>query len=77
MNILETLKECFAENGIVINNMDEELELDSIQYISLIVTIEQKFEMEYPEELLGEKAILTFNKLYEDVKRINEIGVNQ
>ncbi len=77
MNILETLEECFAENGIVINNMDEELELDSIQYISLVVTIEQKFEMEYPEELLGEKAILTFNKFYEDVKRINEIGVNQ
>ncbi len=73
MNILEALKECFAENGIEINDMDEELELDSIQYISLIVAIEQKFEKEYPEELLEERTVLTFNKFYEDVKKINNI----
>ena len=53
--------------------MDEELELDSIQYISLIVAIEQKFEKEYPEELLEERTVLTFNKFYEDVKKINNI----
>lgn len=71
MNILEALKECFVENGIEITNMDEELELDSIQYISLIVAIEQKFEREYPEELLGQRDVLTFNKFYEDIKKIN------
>lgn len=69
-NIEKILKECFAENGIIVKEYDKELEMDSIQYISLIVSIEQMFGIEYPEDMLLDGEFLSYNKIYLDVYRI-------
>ncbi len=70
MEMVNVLSKCFEENGIIINDWNEELEMDSIQYISLIVCIEQNFEFEYPDELLLNNSSITFNKIYTDILEI-------
>lgn len=50
--IRESIIEIFDENGINIYEDEESIELDSLMYISIIVAIEEKFQVEVPDEYL-------------------------
>lgn len=61
--IKNILKEAMEENGVYFfeNLMDEELDIDSLTFISIIVSIEEKLNIEIDNELLIE-----YPKTYND-----------
>lgn len=61
--ISEHLKMIFENSGIEIsqNNLCDNLELDSLQSISVICDIEDAFEISFPDELFKEDVLLSFN----------------
>ncbi|GAB2025266.1 hypothetical protein OfM1_13370 [Lactovum odontotermitis] len=57
MEMEEKLQQCFEDLGIFLDNIqdfdiDEDIE-DSLEFISLIVGIEDAFEIEIPDEYLN------------------------
>ena len=54
INVKKRLEKVFNENGLTIDldNQSSILELDSLQIISLFVSIEDEFNMEIPDEFL-------------------------
>lgn len=69
MNIRQKIIKCIEENGIQIcsdGNLDE---LESIKFISLIVSLEEEFKIEFPEEYL-----LTYK--LSNVDMIKEVIIN-
>lgn len=66
--------EALQQNGIYISDdWDEELEFDSITFISTIVCLEEAFNIEIPDEILLFEKFRTF-RLY--VNNIEEILLN-
>jgi len=62
-DIREKLVEIFDNNGVYIvdNDMNFALDIDSIQTISIIVGIEEAFDVTLPEEFLVSSLLTTFN----------------
>ena len=52
MNIHDQIVEIFEENGVDVENADSFNNIESIQYISIIVDIEQKFDVSLPDYIL-------------------------
>ena len=52
MNIKDTIVKILEENGIEIEDDGVLLYVDSLSFISTIVDIEQKFNIEFPDEFL-------------------------
>ena len=67
INVKKRLEKVFNENGLTID-LDKQssiLELDSLQIISLFVSIEDEFNMEIPDEFLTREVLSSFNDFYE------------
>ena len=67
INVKKRLEKVFNENGLTIDldNQSSILELDSLQIISLFVSIEDEFNMEIPDEFLNREVLSSFNDFYE------------
>ena len=67
INVKKRLEKIFNENGLTIDldNQSSILELDSLQIISLFVSIEDEFNMEIPDEFLTREVLSSFNDFYE------------
>ena len=67
INVTKRLEKVFNENGLTIDldNQSSILELDSLQIISLFVSIEDEFNMEIPDEFLTREVLSSFNDFYE------------
>ena len=65
--VKKRLEKVFNENGLTIDldNQSSILELDSLQIISLFVSIEDEFNMEIPDEFLTREVLSSFNDFYE------------
>ena len=63
INVKKRLEKVFNENGLTIDldNQSSILELDSLQIISLFVSIEDEFNMEIPDEFLTREVLSSFN----------------
>ena len=74
INVKKRLEKVFNENGLTIDldNQSSILELDSLQIISLFVSIEDEFNMEIPDEFLTREVLSSFNDFYEIL--LNNIG---
>lgn len=61
----EQLKQIFRENGYPINKGEEmeQLELDSLQFISIICDIENEFSVAVPDEFLSGENL----DVYQDI----------
>lgn len=61
--IKEKLLNIFDENGFLILEGEEDalLDIDSIQFLSVIVQIEGEFSVEIPDEFLISSLLNTFN----------------
>lgn len=72
--IHDKLCDIFKDNGIILfpDEYDEPLTIDSLRFISIIVEIEEKFELIIPDEFFMLESRLTFNL----VKSIVETLVN-
>ena len=67
INVKKRLEKVFNENGLTIDldNQSSIHELDSLQIISLFVSIEDEFNMEIPDEFLTREVLSSFNDFYE------------
>ena len=65
INVKKRLEKVFNENGLTIDLDNQILELDSLQIISLFVSIEDEFNMEIPDEFLTREVLSSFNDFYE------------
>ena len=67
INVKKRLEKVFNENGLTIDldNQSSILVLDSLQIISLFVSIEDEFNMEIPDEFLTREVLSSFNDFYE------------
>lgn len=62
MSIREKVKTVLEQNGVYISDdWDEELEFDSITFISTIVGLEKEFSCEVPGDMLLYENFKTFN----------------
>ena len=61
--IQEKLMNIFKENGYLVDaeNEYDQLELDSLQFISILCDIENDFDISIPEEYLSGKDLNTFS----------------
>lgn len=64
--VKSTIESVLFDLGIMVDSIDEDFDLrdsiqDSIQFISFIVELEQKFEIEIHDELLQFDSIASFN----------------
>lgn len=59
------------ENGIYVSDdWDEELEFDSITFISTIVCLENEFNFEVPDDLLSIENFKTFRMYLDNIEKI-------
>ena len=63
-NIEERLNRIISENGndIASNNINEKLDIDSITFVSLIVEIENEFDIEIPDDYLLIEKLGTYSQ---------------
>lgn len=61
--IRERVKTMFEENGLVIfpGEEDASLDLDSLRLISLIVAVENTFDIEVPDQYLSQTILTSYN----------------
>ncbi len=67
-NIKERVISILAANYIFINYDEENVDLllyieDSIQFISFVVELEQEFDIEFPDELIGLESFRYINDI--------------
>lgn len=60
---IDQLNKIFLYSGIYLetDEYDDELQLDSIQFISLIVEIEKQFSIKIDEEYFADDTLKSFN----------------
>lgn len=60
----ERLLNVFGACGVFVHEDEKDtlLELDSIQYVSILVMIEEEFELIIPEEYMAEFELSSFNE---------------
>ena len=65
--IKEKLKTVFLENGLDIpeNEEDTILELDSLQFIALVVGVENAFDIQIPDDYLSNEVLSSFGDFCE------------
>lgn len=64
--VKQTVYETLLEAGIMIDSIEEDFDLqdfiqDSIQFISFIVSLEEKLNIEIPDEMLTFDEVVSFN----------------
>ena len=73
MNIKESINKMLEENGIELDEQGVLTNVDSISFISTIVSIEQEFDIEFPDEYLLLSSLSSIN----DIVRVVETVINQ
>ncbi len=63
MDFKEKIKDILCAVGVDYQSDSDELEMDSIQFISLIVMIENEFKFEVPDDLLNITILNTIEKI--------------
>ena len=76
MNIKAEIQRIFEENGIDITIPDNLENIDSIQYVTIIVEIEQFFNIILPDYFLVENILSDFQKLVNIVTDLYENSLN-
>lgn len=72
MDINLKVEKIFEENGVNITDPESLENIDSIQYVTIIVEIEQLFNITLPDYFLAENALVDFPKLVNIISNILE-----
>lgn len=54
----------FEENGIDINDQEAIENMDSLEYIATLVSLEEKFKIEFPDAMLTKNMFENMNDFY-------------
>ena len=71
-NLKNEVEKIFEQNGIVIEQNGNLSDLDSLKLVSSIVDIEDKFNIEFPDELLLMDVFIDINPLCQIIQKIKE-----
>ena len=67
MDIKDEIERIFEENGVDAQDKDQLMEIDSLQYMTIIVEIEQKYGIVFPDEYLERNMVEDFEKFVNTV----------
>lgn len=72
MDFEKRLFDIFEQKGIFLSSdeKNDELELDSIQFISIIVDIENVFNLSFPDNVFISNNLKTFNQFIEEIQHL-------
>lgn len=70
MNIREKLQNIFEENGVDTSDSQQLREIDSVQYITIIVEIEQKFNIVLPDSYIEKNVAEDFDVFVDMIQEI-------
>lgn len=70
MNILNKIYDCLNDNGIDIDEDGNFIEFDSLSYISCIVSIEEEFQIEFPDQYLNSQEMTNINMIEKIIKEL-------
>ena len=71
-NLKNEVEKIFEQNGIVIEQNGNLSDLDSLKLVSSIVDIEDKFNIEFPDELLLMDVFIDINSVCQIIQKIKE-----
>lgn len=71
-NIKKDLERIFDENGVDSSDQQQLNDIDSIQYISIIVEIEQLFNIVLPDFVLSQNKFIDFDRFVSIVTNLYE-----
>ena len=71
-NLNNDVEKIFEQNGIVIEQNGNLSDLDSLKLVSSIVDIEDKFNIEFPDELLLMDVFIDINSVCQIIQKIKE-----
>ena len=71
-NLKNEVEKIFEQNGIVIEQNGNLSDLDSLKFVSSIVDIEDKFNIEFPDELLLMDVFIDINSVCQIIQKIKE-----
>lgn len=60
----QIVRHVFEENGIDIDDQDAVENMDSLEYIATLVSLEEKFEIEFPDSMLTKNMFENMNDFY-------------
>lgn len=60
----QIVRHVFEENGIDIDDKDAVENMDSLEYIATLVSLEEKFEIEFPDSMLTKNMFENMNDFY-------------
>ena len=69
------LKQVFNDTGIFFDDEEEDLELDSLHFISILCEIENAFDIEIPYEVMTSNELHSFGDFSRLVSKLEEGGV--
>lgn len=71
-NLKNEVEKIFEQNGIVIEQNGNLSDLDSLKLVSSIVDIEDKFNIEFTDELLLMDVFIDINSVCQIIQKIKE-----
>lgn len=78
MEIRDELERIFSDNGIDVTDKSQLANIDSLTYILLLTEIEQKYDIIFPDDFLGQNVATDFGVFVscvsELIKDANENG---
>lgn len=70
MDRRDSVRRCLEENGVEIGETGEFLDVESINFISALVSIEEAFGFEFPDEYLLSGLLPTLDSICELIAKI-------
>ena len=67
MEIKDKIQEIMDENGVEYEDGKIITELESIQFVSVMIALEDSFNITFPDEMMTPDRFIYFEKLYETV----------
>lgn len=72
MEIKERIRDCFEENGITITEDGVIGELSSVMFVTLILSLEDEFNIEFSDDYLNYDSVMTLERTCEIVQLLVE-----
>lgn len=72
MESIERVRKCIEESGMEVLDSGEIDGADSISFISAVLSIEEEFEMEFPDEYLLIETMSNIDNLHYVIQQIIE-----
>lgn len=67
---IEKVQRCLEENGIIVDENGEMMDVESINFIASVICLEEEFNIEFPDEMLSFEKIGNLYNLCNLIQRL-------